>query len=109
MSNTIMRIALFQYLTLKQALLKAATASDEVKDNDIKSLENDLKSLVEGLDIPALKKLLNAAHCLKNTDFLCDILAEKIRDMTEEEEIREVLGIVNDFTPEEAVVRKENA
>ena len=110
MSNTItQRIALFQYLTLKQALLEAATASDEVNDNEIKSLENDLKSLVEGLDIPGLKRLLNVAHCLKSTDFLCDILAEKIRDMTEEEEVREVLVSVNYFTPEEAAVRKENA
>ncbi|PWA73568.1 hypothetical protein CTI12_AA252360 [Artemisia annua] len=116
----------------KQALLKAAKeakeakaaakeakeakasdeVNDEVNDNEIKSLENDLKSLVEGLDDPALKKLLNAAYYLKITelmDILCDMVAQKIKDMTVEE-VREYFGIENDFTPEEeAEIRKENA
>ncbi|KQJ98741.1 hypothetical protein BRADI_3g38770v3 [Brachypodium distachyon] len=86
----------------------AAYASKSKEEEEMKSFDAEFIDV----DLTLLYNLFMAANYL-DIKGLLDLCAQKVADMIKgkkPEEVREIFGIKNDFTPEEeAEIRKENA
>ncbi|KAJ0745436.1 putative SKP1/BTB/POZ domain superfamily, SKP1 component, dimerization [Helianthus annuus] len=94
---------------VEEFILKIGSDDEEVRT----AARNDLRDFIEREDIAIATLLVVAkyAHEVKNTD-LSDVFCQRVADLIKDKkvvEVREIFGIVNDFTPEEEeAVRDEH-
>ncbi|XP_071714791.1 uncharacterized protein [Rutidosis leptorrhynchoides] len=85
--------------------------ADLIKDD--KDASNELKKKIETLEMNDLFEIIKKLHNASDNSVLfglcCQEVADRIKDKSPEE-VREIFGIENDFTPEEeAAIRAEHA
>ncbi|CAN6177238.1 unnamed protein product [Urochloa humidicola] len=86
---------------------ESSSAEAAASEEDLKWFDREFVQVDKG----TLFSLIMAAHHLKVQgllDLTCQTVADMIKGQTTEE-MRETLGLVNDFTPEEASLRREYA
>ncbi|KAF5788464.1 putative SKP1 component, dimerization, SKP1-like, dimerization domain superfamily [Helianthus annuus] len=94
---------------VEEFILKIGSDDEEVRT----AARNDLRDFIEREDIAIATLLVMAkyAYEVKNTD-LSDVFCQRVADLIKDKkvvEVREIFGIVNDFTPEEEeAVRDEH-
>ncbi|KAJ0524124.1 putative SKP1 component, dimerization, SKP1-like, dimerization domain superfamily [Helianthus annuus] len=94
---------------VEEFILKIGSDDEEVRT----AARNDLRDFIEREDIAiaTLLVVVKYAYEVKNTDLL-DVFCQRVADLIKDKkvvEVREIFGIVNDFTPEEEqAVRDEH-
>ncbi|KAJ0692719.1 putative SKP1/BTB/POZ domain superfamily, SKP1 component, dimerization [Helianthus annuus] len=88
-------------LVVEEFILKSGSDDEEVRT----TARNDLRDLIEReeIGITTLLVVVKYPHDVKNADLL-DAFCERVADLIKDKrvvDVREIFGIVNDFTPEE--------
>ncbi|MFS7960003.1 putative SKP1 component, dimerization, SKP1-like, dimerization domain superfamily [Helianthus anomalus] len=88
-------------VVVKEFILKGGSDDEEVRT----TARNDLRDFIEReeIGIKTFLFVVKYAHEVKNADLL-DAFCERVADLIKDKkvvEVREIFGIVNDYTPEE--------
>ncbi|KAM0012217.1 putative SKP1/BTB/POZ domain superfamily, SKP1 component, dimerization [Helianthus debilis subsp. tardiflorus] len=88
-------------VVVEEFILKSGSGDEGVRT----ATRNDLRDFLEReeIGITTLLVVVKYAHEVKNVDLL-DAFCERVADLIKDKkvvEVREIFGIVNDFTPEE--------
>ncbi|KAM0020000.1 putative SKP1/BTB/POZ domain superfamily, SKP1 component, dimerization [Helianthus debilis subsp. tardiflorus] len=88
-------------VVVEEFILKSGSDDEEVRT----AARNDLRDFIEReeIGITTLLVVVKYAHEVKNADLL-DAFCERVANLIKDKkvvEVRQIFGIVNDFTPEE--------